>query len=48
MSSLKQQTANTIKWNTIDRVSSQLLYAVVGVLLANILSPEDFGLVGAL
>ena len=46
--SLKQQTANTIKWNAIDRVSSQLLYAVVGVLLANILSPEDFGLVGAL
>lgn len=48
MPSLKQQTANTIKWNTIDRVSSQLLYAVVGVLLANILTPEDFGLVGAL
>lgn len=48
MPSLKLQTANTIKWNAIDRVSSQLLYAVVGVLLANILSPEDFGLVGAL
>lgn len=46
--SLKLQTADTIKWNTIDRVSSQVLYAVVGVILANILSPEDFGLVGAL
>lgn len=46
--SLKLQTVDTIKWNTIDRVSSQVLYAVVGVILANILSPEDFGLVGAL
>ncbi len=37
-----------MKWNAIDRVSTQVLYAVVGVVLANILSPEDFGLVGAL
>ena len=45
---LKQKTASTLKWNAVDRVSSQLLYAVVGVVLANILTPEDFGLVGAL
>ena len=45
---LKQKTVRTLKWNTIDRVSSQLIYAVTGVILANILSPEDFGLVGAL
>ncbi len=48
MENLKLKTARTLKWNTIDRVSSQLLYAVVGVVLANILTPEDFGLVGAL
>lgn len=47
-SELKQKTATTIKWNAIDRISSQLLYAMVGVVLANILTPEDFGLVGAL
>lgn len=47
-SSLKSRTVSTLKWNTIDRISSQLLYAVTGVILANILSPEDFGLVGAL
>jgi O-antigen/teichoic acid export membrane protein len=46
--SLKQKTARTLKWNTIDRVGSQVLYAVVGVVLANVLSKEDFGLVGAL
>lgn len=45
---LKLQTARTLKWNAIDRVATQLLYAVVGVVLANILSPEEFGLVGVL
>ena len=44
---LKLRTARTIKWNVIDRVSSQVLYAVTGIVLANVLSQEDFGLVGA-
>lgn len=46
--SLKLKTARTIKWNSIDRISSQILYAIVGVVLANLLSKEDFGLVGAI
>lgn len=46
--SLKLRTARTLKWNTIDRLLSQVIYAVVGVVLANLLSKEDFGLVGAL
>lgn len=45
---LKLLTARTLKWNAIDRVATQVLYAVVGVVLANILSPEEFGLVGVL
>lgn len=45
---LKLQTARTLKWNAIDRIATQILYAVVGVVLANILSPEEFGLVGVL
>ena len=45
---LKTTVAGTIKWNVIDRVSSQVLYAVTGIVLANVLSKEDFGLVGAL
>lgn len=45
---LKLKTARTLKWNTVDRLSSQAIYAVVGIILANILSKEDFGLVGAL
>lgn len=47
-SNLKQKTAGTLKWNTVDRLASQVLYGVVGVVLANVVSAEDFGLVGAL
>lgn len=47
-SELKLKTARTLKWNTIDKVSSQVLYAVTGVILANVLSKSDFGLVGAM
>jgi O-antigen/teichoic acid export membrane protein len=36
-----------LKWNVIDKISSQVLYAVTGIILARVLSREDFGLVGA-
>lgn len=45
--SLKTKTARTVKWNLIDRIGSQLLYAVTGIVLARELSQEAFGLVGA-
>ncbi len=45
---LKLRTARTLKWNTVDKFASQVLYAVTGVVLANILTKEDFGLVGAM
>lgn len=47
-SGLKRKTARTLKWNTIDRLASQVLYGIVGIFLANILSQEDFGMVGAI
>lgn len=46
-SDLKLRTARTLKWNVVDRVLSQLLYAVTGIVLARELSQADFGLVGA-
>lgn len=46
--SLKLRTARTLKWNAIDRVSSQVLYGVVGIVLANEVPKSDFGLVGIL
>lgn len=45
---LKLKTARTLKWNTIDKFSSQVLYAVTGIVLANVVSKEEFGLVGAI
>lgn len=45
---LKLRTARTLKWNSIDRFSSQVLYAITGIVLANVLPKEDFGLVGAI
>ncbi|MDE5727057.1 MAG: lipopolysaccharide biosynthesis protein [Duncaniella sp.] len=44
---LKGAVAKTLKWNVIDRVATQLLFAVTGVVLANTLTKEDFGLVEA-
>lgn len=45
---LKLKTARTLKWNSIDRLSSQVLYAVTGIVLANLLTKQEFGLVGAI
>lgn len=44
---LKERTAGSLKWNLVDRLSTQALYAVTGIVLARLLSQEDFGLVGA-
>ncbi len=44
---LKLLTARSLKWNLIDRLSTQLLYGVTGIVLARLLSQDDFGLVGA-
>jgi O-antigen/teichoic acid export membrane protein len=46
--SLKTKTARSIKWNIIDRFGSQVLYAVTGIVLARVLSYDDFGLTGAI
>lgn len=46
--SLKRRTARTLKWNTIDRLGQQVAMAVTGIVLANILSREDYGLTGVI
>lgn len=45
---LKGSVASTLKWNVVDKVASQLLYGVTGIILARVLSQEDFGLVSAM
>lgn len=48
MPPLKLLTARSLKWNAIDRLLTQVIYALVGIVLANILSQKEFGLVGVL
>lgn len=45
---LKLKTARTLKWNSINKLAEQVLYALTGIVLANIVSQEDFGIVGAI
>lgn len=45
--SLKLRTARAVKWNTFDRLGSQVIYGVTGLVLAWLLTADDYGLVGA-
>lgn len=45
---LKQKTINSIKWSSIDRFGQQAIQFVVGIILARLLSREDFGLLGSI
>lgn len=47
-SDLKLKTARTLKWNVVDRISTQVIYAVTGIILANLLPKSDFGMVSAI
>ena len=44
--SLKQKTVSGAKWSGISQVALQILQFLFGVLLARLLIPNDFGLVG--
>lgn len=46
--SLKKRTLNALVWSFIDKCGQQLLYFVSGIILANLLTPEDYGQIGVL
>ena len=46
--SLKEKTAKGLFWGGISSAVQQLLGLVFGIVLARLLSPEDYGLVGML
>lgn len=46
MSTLKEKTAKGLGWGFVDNFVGTGITAVVSIILARILSPEDFGLVG--
>lgn len=45
---MKMRVAGTLKWNIVDKISTQILYAITGVILARVLTQSDFGLIGAI
>lgn len=46
MSSTKQEALTGMKWSSIERFSVQLINFVLGIILARLLTPADFGTVG--
>ena len=46
--SLKAKTAKGIVWSSIERFSVQFIQLVIQILIARILTPEDFGIIGML
>lgn len=44
--SLKQKTAKGVLWSGVEQFSVQIIQFVLGLLMARILSPYDYGLVG--
>lgn len=45
---MKNRVARTLKWNVLDKIATQCLYALTGIILARELTDEDFGLIGAI
>lgn len=44
---MKHRVARTLKWNVLDKIATQALYGVTGIILARVLDETDFGLIGA-
>lgn len=45
MAEIKQKAINSVLWSAVERFSVQLIQFVIGILLARILEPSDFGLI---
>jgi O-antigen/teichoic acid export membrane protein len=46
--SVKHKAVNAVIWSGVDRLSGQLIRFVIGVILARLLLPAEFGLLGML
>ncbi len=46
--SLKKKTVSALVWNALDKIGFQFIALLVGIITARLLSPKDFGLIGAL
>lgn len=45
MDNIKKQTLTGIKWNTIGQLSTQGIHFVLGLIIARMLMPEDYGVI---
>ena len=43
---LKQKMLGAVTWSSIDRFGQQIVQFIIGLFLARLLSPTDFGLLG--
>lgn len=48
MSNIKQKTINGMAWSVSERISLQVIQLFISIILARLLSPSEFGLVGML
>ncbi len=48
MSELKQKTINGMVWSVSERISLQVMHMLVSIILARLLGPSEFGLLGML
>jgi len=46
MTSLKQKTATGLKWSAFERFSKQGVGFIISIIIARILSPSDYGIIG--
>lgn len=44
INSLKQKTINGVAWNTVGKISNQILQFILAVILMRLLQPSDYGL----
>jgi O-antigen/teichoic acid export membrane protein len=45
---LKERTAKGLMWGAINNLTTQLLMALIGIILGRLLTPADYGMVGML
>ena len=48
MNGIKEQTISGIKWSAIERFSVQGVQFLLGLMIARLLSPSDYGIIGML
>lgn len=48
MASIKEQTIQGVAWNSIGKFSNMAIQFVIGIFLARLLTPEDYGVIGVL